>query len=82
MFDEDRHKFISGAALRCSAGDAPRVGQPGWACGHPSASPALPLEGALVPPSVRVCLLWAITQRHSAPNAEMSFVLVKDAGEE
>ena len=29
-----------------AAGGAPRVGQPGWACGHTPASPVLPLEGA------------------------------------
>jgi formate/nitrite transporter FocA (FNT family) len=29
-----------------SAVGAPRVGQPGWACGHTPASPVLPLERA------------------------------------
>ena len=29
-----------------AAGGAPRMGQPGWTCGHTPASPVHPLEGA------------------------------------
>ena len=46
--------LVSGAASRCSAGGAPRVGQPGWACGHTPASPVLPLEGSTAYPAVHV----------------------------
>ena len=38
-----RSKPVSGKASRVAAGGAPRVGQPGWACGHMCASPVLPL---------------------------------------
>jgi len=37
------------AALRCSAGGAPRMGQPGWACGHTRQPCTPPLEGAGYP---------------------------------
>ena len=34
------------SCLASAAGGTPRVGQPGWACGHMPASPVLPLEEA------------------------------------
>ena len=37
---------VSKWSCLAAAGGAPRVGQPGWACGHTLASPVLPLKGA------------------------------------